>query len=110
MRDPGAEFLEHIFTRPGKVTEGENVLNLLWRGEFIEDSPGPLLCHCSVVKLNPEAAAIFAVNLKTEQVSLLKLFDKTKGNVQESWRTAHIQPEYTKYRSSFSFQAQLPEV
>ena len=90
--DPGAEFLEHIFTRPGKVTKGKNVLNLLWRREFIEDSPGPLLCHCSVVKLNPEAAAIFAVNLKTEQVSLLQLFNQTKRNVKESWGTAHIQP------------------
>ena len=91
-RDSGAEFLEHILTRPGKVAEGENVLNLLGRGEFVENPPCPLLGYCCVVKLNSEAAAILAVYLKTEQVSLLQLLDQTKRNIEESWRTAHIQP------------------
>ena len=66
IRDPGTEFFENIFTRPGEVTKRKNILDLLWRGKFVENTPGPLLRDCSVVKLNPEGATIFAVNLETE--------------------------------------------
>ena len=53
-----AQLLVRGLRRPGQVGEGEDVLDLDWRGDLVQDPPGPLLAGGAGAELYPVAAGI----------------------------------------------------
>ena len=70
--------------------EGKYFLDLLRRGDLVQDPPAPLLRPGGGGELDPVAPAILAVDVEVEDVSLLQVVYQSQRNVEKAGRTRYV--------------------